>query len=195
MNSTSPNETRKQTATHPRLHSLHPDLLCSTSLSQSAAHSLGRAPKPVAAARRGDHCLCLTPLPRPPFPQPTLAAPAPRPQHTAHARADPSAQSHLPLCATPYILRTRQPKLAASRRLRGSPRTPLRTAARTPPATSCTSMLRTRAAVSSLLPIPVIGSIARGTQRLNCSMRGSMERALNNSAVECRVLWNQLRNW
>ena len=27
----------------------------------------------------------------------------------------------------------------------------------------------------SLLPIPVIGSMARGTQRLNCSMRGSME--------------------
>ena len=45
---------------------------------------------------------------------------------------------------------------------------------------------------TSLLPIPAIGSIARGTQRLNCSMRGSMERALNNSAVECRVLWNQL---
>ena len=44
----------------------------------------------------------------------------------------------------------------------------------------------------SRLPIPVIGSVARGTQRLNCSMRGSMERALNNSAVECRVLWNQL---
>ena len=36
--------------------------------------------------------------------------------------------------------------------------------------------------------IPVIGSIARGTQRLNCSMRGSMGRAWNNSAVECRVL-------
>ena len=32
-----------------------------------------------------------------------------------------------------------------------------------------------RSAESSLLPIPVIGSIARGDQRLNCSMRGSME--------------------
>ena len=44
---------------------------------------------------------------------------------------------------------------------------------------------------TSLLLIPVIGSIARVIQRLNCSVRGSMERALNNSAVECRVLWNQ----
>ena len=35
---------------------------------------------------------------------------------------------------------------------------------------------------------PVIGSIARGTQRLNCSMRA----VLNNSAAECRVLCNQL---
>ena len=42
------------------------------------------------------------------------------------------------------------------------------------------------------LRIPVIGSIARGTQQLNCSMRGSMGRALNTSAVACRVLWNQL---
>ena len=31
-----------------------------------------------------------------------------------------------------------------------------------------------RGIVFSLSPIPVIGSIARGTQRLNCSMRGSM---------------------
>ena len=45
---------------------------------------------------------------------------------------------------------------------------------------------------SSPFPIPVIGSIARGTQRLNCSMHGPWSRALNNSAVECRVLWNQL---
>ena len=29
--------------------------------------------------------------------------------------------------------------------------------------------------VSGPFPIPVIGSIARGTQRLNCSMRGSMK--------------------
>ena len=32
-----------------------------------------------------------------------------------------------------------------------------------------------RAVLTSLAPIPVIGSIARGTQRLSCSMRGSME--------------------
>ena len=44
----------------------------------------------------------------------------------------------------------------------------------------------------SLLPIPVIGSIARGMQRLNCSMHGPWSRALNNSAVDRRVLWNQL---
>ena len=44
----------------------------------------------------------------------------------------------------------------------------------------------------SLLPIPVIGSIARGTQRLSCSTHAPWSRALNNSAVECRVLWNQL---
>ena len=48
------------------------------------------------------------------------------------------------------------------------------------------------APVTSLLPIPVIGSIARGTQRLNCPMHAPWSRALNNSAVECRVLWNQL---
>ena len=40
-----------------------------------------------------------------------------------------------------------------------------------------------RAVGISLSPIPVIGSVARGDQRLNCSMRGSME---------CCVLWNQL---
>ena len=53
-------------------------------------------------------------------------------------------------------------------------------------------VLSRSAVIISLLAIPVIGSIARGTQRLNCSMRGSMERALSNSAVECRMLWNQL---
>ena len=46
---------------------------------------------------------------------------------------------------------------------------------------------------TSPLPInPVIGSMARGTQRLSCSMGGSMGRALNDSAVGCRVLWNHL---
>ena len=31
-----------------------------------------------------------------------------------------------------------------------------------------------------------------GTQWRNCSMHGSMGRAVNNSAIACRVLWNQL---
>ena len=47
-------------------------------------------------------------------------------------------------------------------------------------------------AENSLVPIPVIAFIARGTQGLNCSVHGSMGRALNNSAVACRVPWNQL---
>ena len=67
---------------------------------------------------------------------------------------------------------------------------------------------------TSPLPTPAISSVARGTQRLNFSMRGPWSRALNNSAVEwsralnnsavewsralndsaveCRVLWNTL---
>ena len=50
-------------------------------------------------------------------------------------------------------------------------------------------------ATTSLLPIPAIGSIARGTQPLNCSMHAPWSRALNNSAIECRVLWNQFRDF
>ena len=57
------------------------------------------------------------------------------------------------------------------------------------------SAARVLSAANSLLPIPVTGSIARGTQRLNFLMRGSMERALNNSAVGRRVLWPNYRSW
>ena len=45
-----------------------------------------------------------------------------------------------------------------------------------------------RSSVSSPFPIQVIGFIARGTQRLNCSLCGSIGRAKNKSAVGCRVL-------
>ena len=48
-----------------------------------------------------------------------------------------------------------------------------------------------RRSTASPFPILVIGSIARGTRRLNCSMRASTGRASSNSAVEYRVLWNQ----
>ena len=49
-----------------------------------------------------------------------------------------------------------------------------------------------RAVEVSLFPIPEIGSMARGTQWPNCSVYGPWSRALNNSAIACRVLWNQL---
>ena len=59
---------------------------------------------------------------------------------------------------------------------------------------TCTCLRVLARVRASPLRIPVIGSIARGDQRLNCStsMRGPWSRALNSSAVECRVLWNQL---
>ena len=44
----------------------------------------------------------------------------------------------------------------------------------------------------SLLTIPVTCSIARGAQWLNCSMYSPSSRALSNSAIASRVLWNQL---
>ena len=68
-------------------------------------------------------------------------------------------------------------------------------AARRWPATPATWKTgRARRHVSSLVffPIPAIGSIARGTQWLSCSMHGSMGRTLNTSAIACRVLRNQL---
>ena len=57
-----------------------------------------------------------------------------------------------------------------------------------------TTLLQFTPVEVSPLRIPVIGFTARGTQRLNCSMRGSMGRAKNNSAVECCVLETNYRN-
>ena len=44
----------------------------------------------------------------------------------------------------------------------------------------------------SLLSVLVVGPVACGTQWLSCSMHGSMGRALNSSAVECRMLWDHI---
>ena len=44
---------------------------------------------------------------------------------------------------------------------------------------------------SSLVPIPAIGSIARGTQRLNCSMRGSITGIGKELVVRCPASTSQ----